>query len=145
MKLKLKILKIIKNNFFNEKLKKYKDLYFLDIKTLKDFPTQEEWAEVKKIVDIWFNYCEKKNIKIALLFNLASLSLMYPSFGIDGAKYLKERSSQVKKYIIGTAFIVQNTTVRSLINMVLNLYHFIKPVKLVENKEEGLEFFETII
>ena len=134
-------MKITQNNFIRIRICNFNILYF---KTLTDSPTEEEWKSANEMVNLWYDHCEKKNIKVGLLFNLNSLTFLEPQYYIDWAEQFKKNAHRTEKYVIGSALIIKNVIIRYFINIFFLLYNPIKPIKLVKNRTEGIEFIRNL-
>lgn len=103
-----------------------------------------EWESSKSMVDTWYNYLESADMRVGLLFLLQNLIFIKPKHLLEWKDIFVSKKEKTKKYIIGTAIIVENAIIRSFVNTFFHNFDSERPVMIVKNKEDGINFIKSI-
>lgn len=115
----------------------------LTLEVMKSYPSTEEWEASKNMINIWYNYLEDQDLKVGFLFLLQNLIFIRPGFLKDWKNIFDEKREKTKKYIKASAIVIDNYFIRSFINTFFNSFKPERPVKIVKNEEEGIEFIRA--
>ncbi len=132
--------KCIENTFLKSSLND--DI--ITFQVIKNTPSDIEWEMSKVMVDAWYNYIESANLQVGFLFLLQNLIFIKPRHLLEWKDIFNSKREKTKKYIIGTAIIVENALIRMFVNTFFNNFNSERPVKFVKNKEDGISFIKSI-
>ena len=130
----------IDNSFLKSSL--YDNILSLEVQ--KGMPNDLEWEMSKTMIDTWYKYLEDSNVRVGLLFLLHNLIFIKPKHIAEWKDVFNSKREKTRKYIIGTAIIVENSLIRTVINTFFSSFKSERPVKFVKNKEDGIEFIKQI-
>ena len=116
----------------------------IKFEVIKATPNDLEWEYSKTIVDNWYDYIESSNVRVGLLFLLGNLVYIKPRFLLEWKDIFNSKREKTKKYIIGTAIVVENAIIRTFVNTFFSSFNSERPVKFVKNEEDGKEFIKSI-
>ena len=107
-------------------------------------PSESEWEMSKILIDNWYQYIEFWNIKVGLLFLLSNLVYIKPKFLLEWKDIFNSKREKTRKYIKGSAIVVENVFIRSFVNTFFKAFKSEKPVKFVKSEKEGIEFINSL-
>lgn len=130
----------IDNSFLKSSLSN--DILTLEVQ--KSMANDMEWDMSKAMIDTWYKYLEDSNVRVGLLFLLHNLVFVKPKQLSEWKDIFNSKREKTKKYIIGTAIVVENGLIRTLINTFFSSFKSERPVKFVKNEEDGIKFIKEI-
>ena len=107
-------------------------------------PSDLEWTSSKAMVDTWYTYLEDSGLRVGFLFLLQNLIFIKPKHLLEWKEIFNSKREKTKKYIIGTAIIVENAIIRTFVNTFFSNFNSERPVKFVKNQEDGITFIKSI-
>ena len=116
----------------------------LSFEVIKGTPNEHEWQTSKTMIDTWYTYLEDYNIRVGLIFLLNNLIFIKPRHLSEWKEIFDSKRTKTKKHIIGTAIIVENALIRIFVNTFFSSFGSERPVKIVKNQEDSIEFIKTI-
>ncbi len=116
----------------------------ITFEVLGSSPSDLEWTTSKEMVDTWYNYLEDAGLRVGFLFLLQNLIFIKPKYLAEWKEIFNSKREKTKKYIIGTAIIVENGIIRTFVNTFFSNFNSERPVKFVKNKEYGITFINSI-
>lgn len=128
------------NTFLKPSL--YGDILTLEV--MKGTPNDQEWEMSKTMIDTLYTYLENSNIRVGLLFMLHNLVFIKPKHISEWKDIFNSKREKTKKYIIGTAIVIENFLVRTIVNTFFSSFGSERPVKFVKTKEEGITFIKSL-
>ena len=116
----------------------------LTLEVMKGTPNDQEWEMSKTMIDTLYTYLENSNIRVGLLFMLHNLVFIKPKHISEWKEIFNSKREKTKKYIIGTAIVIENFLVRTIVNTFFSSFGSERPVKFVKTKEEGITFIKSL-
>lgn len=116
----------------------------IKFEVIKASPNDLEWISSKTIVDNWYDYIESANIQVGMIFLLGNLIYIKPTFLLEWKEIFNSKREKTRKYIIGTAIVVENAIIRTFVNTFFTNFNSERPVKFVKDEYSGKEFINSI-
>jgi len=116
--------------------------FYLNVK--KAHPTEDEFNGLLKHINNFYTACEMTNKKVGMIINAKELGLIDYKYADSFSSYFKKNEDIVKNCIIATSIICDNVVICNLVNAFLKIYKSIKPVKVLQTIEKGVDFINGI-
>ena len=127
------------NNFFKINFDKSNSL--LTIIAKNDLPlVDEEFDDLVKSLDVFYQGCEKNKVKFKMWFDLRNLGLLDKKYYLKLIDFFKENEIISQNFLIGTIVLSNNNIINGVINKFLYFYDNKRPIKITNNEEEGVKF-----
>lgn len=127
------------NNFFKINFDKSNSL--LTIIAKNDLPlVDEEFDDLVKSLDVFYQGCEKNKVKFKMWFDLRNLGLLDKKYYLKLIEFFKEKEIISQNFLIGTIVLSNNNIINGVINKFLYFYDNKRPIKITNNEEEGVKF-----
>ena len=107
-------------------------------------PTNNDIHIWKLMTENFINNCESKNIRFGFIFNLHTIPKLPLSFIIDICSFLMKYNSFFKKNLISNCFIIENKSIKKLIDLFLKYYTPVKPIKFFNNFNDCKQYIKKI-
>ena len=127
----------------------YKLTYFNDILTLKILENKFDDITSQSLIngiDNFHRRCEKNNKKFYSLVDITDCSLLnvpnYIYYAPTLSKYLNSELYFLDKYLQGTLYIINNSTVKTILNKILSSYNGSTHTNFIL-KDEEIDFSFT--
>lgn len=116
----------------------------LTLEVQKNMANDMEWDMSKAMIDTWYKYLEDSDVRVGFLFLLGNLVFIKPKQLTEWKEIFDSKREKTKKYIIGTAIVVDNFIIRTIINTFFSNFNSERPVKFVKTIEDGIKFIKEI-
>jgi len=120
---------------------KKNNILFVDIK--KDYPENNEWDETNKLIKDFYQTAEIKNYRFSIIFNITKLGNLEFKKYKDWINLFNRLKNKTEKYINKTCIVVNNKIIKTSINLFLRIYKPIRPMKIVDNIQQSLDYINN--
>ena len=130
------------NSFF--KILFDNDTQILNITVKTECPLVEQ--ELNELIDsltTFYKACNHINKKFAILFDLRNLGILTIDYYKKFITFFKSHEEISKKCLICSSIICNNIIINNIINGILLFYKNVKPIKIVDNYSDGLEYINS--
>tara|TARA_B100001123_G_C15127189_1_gene953801 strand:+ start:493 stop:909 length:417 start_codon:yes stop_codon:yes gene_type:complete len=130
------------NSFF--KILFDNDTQILNIIVKAEYPLVEQ--ELNQLIDsltIFYEACNHINKKFAILFDLRNLGILTIDYYKKFITFFKSHEEISEKCLICSSIICNNYIINNIINRILLFYKNIRPIKIVDNDSDALEFINS--
>ena len=117
-------------------------ILFVTIK--KEYPTDIEWKNINRLITDFYKSAELKNYKFSIIFDLRKLGKLELKKYEEWRKLFTSLKNKTSKFINKTCLIVDNNILKMSINMFLLLYKSVRPLKVVQNFQQSLQFINNL-
>ena len=107
---------------------------------LKSQPTEEEWKANINLLKTFYKLADNNNIKFSIIFDLRKLGILSYNYVNEWANLFLENKSLTEKLVYKSALITNNIIIKNAINAFFVLYKTVRPIKIVYNVQEALDF-----
>ena len=123
------------------KLEYEKETLFVNIIAKKPLPKDDdEFNEFYNYFDIFYQACYQNKKKIILFYDLTKLGVLKSDYYKKWIKLFRNYEFMTLECLICSSVICNNTRISKFINGVLKMYGNTKPIKILNNREDALEF-----
>ena len=99
-------------------------------------PTSYDIHMWKMMTENFLSNCKNQNINFAFIFNLHTISSLPISFIVDICSFFINYNPFFETNLISNCFIFSNDKLKSFIDLFLNYYKPVRPIKILKNMEE---------
>lgn len=89
--------------------------------------------------------CYRFGKKLAILFDASNASIPALSHQKMQAKWLKENENLMKRFCVGTAYIIPNAAIRAILKMIFSFQKQPVPYKIFESQPEAEAWIKEIV
>ena len=136
---------IIKENNFSKFYLNTNNLdnIILFVNFKKQLPENNEWKETNNLIKFFYKNAENNNYKFSMIFDISNLGNIEFTKYNDWLELFNNLKEKTKKYIIKTCIITDSTILKNTINLFLMIYKPVRPMKILNNQNEALEFINN--
>jgi len=136
---------IIKENNFSKFYLNTNNLdnIILFVNFKKQLPENNEWKETNNLIKFFYKNAENNNYKFSMIFDISNLGNIEFTKYNDWLELFNNLKEKTKKYIIKTCIITDSTILKNTINLFLIIYKPVRPMKILNNQNEALEFINN--
>lgn len=123
------------------RLEYQEETLFVNIIAKKPIPKDDnEFDEFYNYFDIFYQACYQNKKKIILFYDLTKLGVLRSDYYKKWIKLFRDYEFMTLECLICSSVICDNTTISKFINGALKMYGNTKPIKILNNREDALEF-----
>ena len=136
---------IIKENNFSKFYLNTNNLdnIILFVNFKKQLPENNEWKETNNLIKFFYKNAENNNYKFSMIVDISNLGNIEFTKYNDWLELFNNLKEKTKKYIIKTCIITDSTILKNTINLFLIIYKPVRPMKILNNQNEALEFINN--
>ena len=115
--------------------------FYVNITAKKPLPKDDkEFNEFYNYFDVFYQACYQNKKKIILFYDLTKLGVLKSEYYKKWIKLFRDYEFMTLECLICSSVICNNTTISKFINGALKMYGNTKPIKILNNKEDAIEF-----
>ncbi len=121
-----------------------KDKSIFKILSKKEYCSSEEFSNFILQLENFYEACYKSKTQFYLFIDLDNIGMLPISYIKQLSDFFISKKDYTVELVICTSIILNNVTIRTLINGFFMIYTTIKPMKFVSSHKEGYEFLDSI-
>jgi len=134
----------MENQWIDYKIYKNNNIIYFLFNVKKELPTSMEWTFAIEDFKTLMSDLKSQNIDFGFIIDVRKMYILSISQIKEFVYLLESMSELLESKLIGSSIIAEGTTIKNIFEMVKMFYNTRKPLKIVNNYDEGHLFMEQI-
>ena len=130
---------ILKENNFSKFV--FND-YILIITIKKSQPNDKEWLETINLTKSFYELSKINNYNFSIIFDLRLMGILSYNRIKEWSDLFIKYKDNTKKYVTCSSIITNSFIIKNSLNIFFSIYTTVKPMKMVDNLNDALNFIK---